>query len=96
MTLQDQINQTIDRLQDVMLIAYPVQGPEQRKEVQLVLLDLLTTVSKMVFLPADLGQGNEASIDAGFKEGFTPRDRHSLSQKNIRFLLLPDDFTVSP
>lgn len=83
MTLTDQINQTIDRVQDV-LVDFPDQV-KQRIEIRLVLLDLLHATSKVMAAPP-------------FPNGEVLSDetRRLLAEKGIRFLLLPDDFTVSP
>ena len=41
MTVTDQLNSSIDRIQDICLVDYPMDGPEQRSELWFVLCDLL-------------------------------------------------------
>lgn len=47
MTLDDFVQSAIDRIQDIVHIDYPYDGPDQREEIKFVLLDLLTSGSKV-------------------------------------------------
>ncbi len=42
MTLEDFVSQAIDRIQDIVHVNFPYDGPDQREEIKFVLLDLLT------------------------------------------------------
>ena len=88
MTLSDQLNQTIDRVQDVCMVDFPMDGPQQRAELWLVLCDFLALATgSPVMLPV-----REVAADRVARDDI----RGHLASKGIRFLVLPDDFTVAP
>ena len=91
MTLEDQLNQSIDRIQDICTVDFYGDGPRQRTEVWFVLCDLLAAVAD--------------SPVHQVHPGVRPLDKADLRPpivsvrrggRTMRFLILPDDFTVNP
>lgn len=101
MTLADQLNQSIDRIQDICCVDFRDDGSGQRTELWFVLCDLIAAVTNSPVLhvrslvpPEQRYPKREAKIRPLDKADLDGEIFAVCRRSGMRFVLLPDDFTV--
>ena len=93
MTLDTLISRSIDRIQDICLVDYPIDGPDQRKQLRLVLFDLLMAAPKVV-IPVVGAEAIVADNIAPLLYRTRGANGKAKFRERYRFLVLPDDLTI--